>query len=349
MARKIVTASAHRGGGNRGPAFTDYEMNNFLDIMGDVMPIGPLEWALVVERHKVLFGNKNRDMQSLRRKFNNLAGTTPSTGDAVIPPLVQKARDVLRAIEIKMYAGGVQIQDLGIDGGGVGFDRDGGTGLDEEEEDDEAAEDVAGIVAGSAAVVGANLVNELRHAPVDANCARCTPTEHNNQQQGVMQQQAFRPVRLAPSLQRLVVPQQQQPVAPYQALLAAAGVARPPFVASRSAAKLSAEDYYQQMLLSRMERQEKEEQERERRRIEREERLAELEVQRLERERRLEAEKLERERERDEERKERAEERKAQRDMMNMFMMAFVGRTMSSDDSPAKKKRKTKSDDSDSN
>jgi hypothetical protein len=35
-------------------------------------------------------------------------------------------------------------------------------------------------------------------------------------------------------------------------------------------------------------------------------------------------------------------------DMMNMFMMAFVGRTMSSDDSPAKKKRKTKSDDSDS-
>ena len=72
-------------------------------------------------------------------------------------------------------------------------------------------------------------------------------------------------------------------------------------------------------------------------------------MQRLERERRLEAEKLERERERDEERKERAEERKAQRDTMNMFMMAFVGRTMSSDDSPAKKKRKTKSDDSDSN
>ena len=38
--------------------------------------------------------------------------------------------------------------------------------------------------------------------------------------------------------------------------------------------------------------------------IEREERLAELEVQRLERERRLEAEKFEREWERDEERKE---------------------------------------------
>ena len=71
-------------------------------------------------------------------------------------------------------------------------------------------------------------------------------------------------------------------------------------------------------------------------------------MQRLERERRLEEEKWERERERDEERKERAEERKAQHDMMNMFMMAFVGRSMSNDDSPAKKKRRTKSDDSDS-
>ena len=65
--------------------------------------------------------------------------------------------------------------------------------------------------------------------------------------------------------------QQQQPIAPYQALLAAGGFARPPLVALHSAGKLSAEDYYQQMLLSRMERQEMEEQERERRRIEREE------------------------------------------------------------------------------
>jgi hypothetical protein len=43
--------------------------------MGDVTPIGPLEWALVVDHHKVLFGNKNRDMQSLQHKFNKLALT----------------------------------------------------------------------------------------------------------------------------------------------------------------------------------------------------------------------------------------------------------------------------------
>ena len=77
-------------------------------------------------------------------------------------------------------------------------------------------------------------------------------------------------------------------------------------------------------------------------------RLAKLKLQRLERERRLEDKKRESHWERDEERKERAEERKAQHDMMNMFMMAFVGRSMSNDDSPAKKKSRTKSDDSDS-
>jgi hypothetical protein len=249
MAITHVAASAHRGGGNRGPAFMDYEINNFLDILGDVMPIGPLEWALVVDHHKVLFGNKNRDMQSLQRKFNALAGTTPSTGDAVIPPLVQKAKDVQRAIEIKMDSGWVGIQDLGIDGGGVGFDGDGGVGfegdvglglddnggagldgdIESEEEVNEAVEGAAGVGANLVNEFGINeeqLHNELHCTPVDANTVQHTPTEHNNQQQGVLQQQVFRPVRqqnnIPPALnQCLMVPQvpqqQQQPVAPYQA------------------------------------------------------------------------------------------------------------------------------------
>jgi len=138
-------------------------------------------------------------------------------------------------------------------------------------EEDEAAEEAAGVGANLVNAFGINkeqLRNEFPRTPVDDNTARRTPAEHNNQQQGVLQQQAFRPVRqqnnMPPALnQRLMVPQvpqqQQQPIAPYQALLAAGGVARPPFVASRSAGKLSAEDYYQQMLLSCMERQEMEE------------------------------------------------------------------------------------------
>jgi hypothetical protein len=198
MARTCVAASTRHGGGNRGPAFTDYEINNFLDIMGDDMPIGPLEWALVVDRHKVLFGNKNRDMLSLRHKFNALAGTTPPTGDAVIPPLVQKVKDAQRAIKIKMDSGGVGIQDLGIDGGGVGFEGDVGPGLDgdveSEEEDNEAAEEAAGVGANLVNEFGINkeqLHNELHHTPVDDNTVRRTPTEHNNQQQGCCNSRHF--------------------------------------------------------------------------------------------------------------------------------------------------------------
>jgi hypothetical protein len=325
--------------------------------MGEIMPIdGHLEWAAVIDRHKVLFGIKNRDMQSLHHKFNNLARMTPPTGDANIPPL-----DVQHAIKIKMDSGRVTFHDLGTD---VCDGGDGGGGLDGDLELDEDC-----VEAGDEAVAaGANLVNEfgineeqlcndLCHTPVDGINIHHTWTELNNQQQGVMQQQVFhafvRNNNLPPALnQHLALPQvphQQQPLAPYQALLAAGGVACPPFVSNQSAGKLMAEDYNQQMLFTWLKRQEMEEQEREWRCIEREECLAELEVQRLERERRLEGKKWERDCERDEERKEWAEERKAQHDMMNMFMMAFVGRTMSGEESPAKKKRKKKSDDSDSN
>jgi hypothetical protein len=103
---------------------------------------------------------------------------------------VQKAKDMQHAIKIKMDSGGVTIQDLGIDGGGVGFDGyggvgfegDGGAGFDgyggagfeeESDEDDvEAGEEVAAVGANLVNKFGINeeqLCNELCHTPVDAN------------------------------------------------------------------------------------------------------------------------------------------------------------------------------------
>jgi hypothetical protein len=48
-----------RGGGNRGPAFTEAEINNLLTIMSKLVPIGPLEWGVVADWHKELFGARN--------------------------------------------------------------------------------------------------------------------------------------------------------------------------------------------------------------------------------------------------------------------------------------------------
>jgi hypothetical protein len=81
-----------QGGGNQGPTFTEAEINNFLDIMGEVNPIGPLEWDVVAERHHELFGAKNHDVTSLQHKFNTIANTVPPTGDPNIPAYIQLAR-----------------------------------------------------------------------------------------------------------------------------------------------------------------------------------------------------------------------------------------------------------------
>jgi hypothetical protein len=48
-------------------------------------------------------------------------------------------------------------------------------------------------------------------------------------------------------------------VAPYQAYLATGTLNHPPFVTNHSAGKFTADDYYQHMIISRMERQELEE------------------------------------------------------------------------------------------
>jgi hypothetical protein len=48
-----------------GPAFTVAKIKNFLTIMGEVAPIGPMEWGIVAEWHKELFGAKNQDILSL--------------------------------------------------------------------------------------------------------------------------------------------------------------------------------------------------------------------------------------------------------------------------------------------
>jgi hypothetical protein len=47
-----------------------------------IIPNIPLDWAAVVDHHKALLGNKNRDMQSLCQKFCSLSWMKPHSGDA---------------------------------------------------------------------------------------------------------------------------------------------------------------------------------------------------------------------------------------------------------------------------
>jgi hypothetical protein len=140
------------------------------------------------------------------------------------------------------------------------------------------------------------------------------------------------------------LPQTPAGVAPYQAYLARGTITHPPFVVNRSGGKITADDYYQQMMISRMERQELEEQELEWGQLEREERMVELDLEQRERDQRMEMETLQKEKGQEDERKERAEGRMAQ-----ASMMAMVGRYFSAEESPTKKMMRSRlKDNSDS-
>jgi hypothetical protein len=92
---KLVNKQAARQIGTTRYRFSDSEMQQLLDLLEEQLPIGPDEWAEVVEIH-----NKNcgtlRDVQSIRRKFNKMVKEKTPTGDPSIPPQVLQAKHRLR-------------------------------------------------------------------------------------------------------------------------------------------------------------------------------------------------------------------------------------------------------------
>jgi hypothetical protein len=83
--------------------------------MGEVVLIGPLEWGVVAKRHREMFGAKNHNATTLWHKFNVIANKVPPTDDTNIPAYGQLAKDVIRAIKIRMDSVGVAAGDLSID------------------------------------------------------------------------------------------------------------------------------------------------------------------------------------------------------------------------------------------
>lgn len=56
--RQCSSAAVAHGGGSRCPTFIEAEINNFLSIMSKVVPVGLMEWEVVAERHREVFGMK---------------------------------------------------------------------------------------------------------------------------------------------------------------------------------------------------------------------------------------------------------------------------------------------------
>ena len=79
--------------------------------MEDNLPIGPQEWEDMTEAHNSNFLQKNRDSQSLRRKFNEFVNSKKPTGDPHCPPHIRRAKLIQRMIISKSDSGGGMLND----------------------------------------------------------------------------------------------------------------------------------------------------------------------------------------------------------------------------------------------
>lgn len=91
-------ASARPSSGPRGPGFSTYELEVFLDILEKHVPIGGDEWDAVCREHCAEIGEDRRTVDSLRRKFTTLYRTKVPTGDPKCPLAVKQAKRVRQLI-----------------------------------------------------------------------------------------------------------------------------------------------------------------------------------------------------------------------------------------------------------
>ncbi len=83
--------------------FLEADINNFLDIVGEIVAIGLSKWGLVVDQHRVLYASKNRDLQSIWCKFNivwHLQLVTPK-----LLPIFKRQKIKSRQLRLKVMWG----------------------------------------------------------------------------------------------------------------------------------------------------------------------------------------------------------------------------------------------------
>ena len=81
--------------------FTRDEIDALLDCIEEVLPIGMDEWQRAENQHVLLYPDKNRTKESLRRKFQMLYLIKQPTGSPECPPHVRSAKLLQYAIRDK--------------------------------------------------------------------------------------------------------------------------------------------------------------------------------------------------------------------------------------------------------
>lgn len=73
--------------------------------LATILPIGPNDWANAAAIHMDHYPDRDRDANSLRRKFNALVKVKKPTGDPTCPHPVKRAKHIMRSIEARADSG----------------------------------------------------------------------------------------------------------------------------------------------------------------------------------------------------------------------------------------------------
>ena len=80
----------------------------------EIVPVGNPEWELIWEQHNSCYPNQDRTIESLKRKFQELAKKKIPTGDPNCPPHVRFAKRIYRKI-VEATDGSTGASDLDDD------------------------------------------------------------------------------------------------------------------------------------------------------------------------------------------------------------------------------------------
>ncbi len=83
---------------NKGPKYRSGEIDCLLELAQEKIPISGEDWDDIAREHYIRYPDKDRNGDSLKRKFYSLAKTKARTGDPTIPPAVAKAKKIYREI-----------------------------------------------------------------------------------------------------------------------------------------------------------------------------------------------------------------------------------------------------------
>ncbi len=76
----------------RGANFSREELECFLDIVDDVLPLSAIQWESLDETPSARYPDKGHTMDSLKRNFKELYIKRIPTRDPHFPPAVRRAR-----------------------------------------------------------------------------------------------------------------------------------------------------------------------------------------------------------------------------------------------------------------